>query len=552
VLGCESEAVQPSTPASRSLPIGGPPVFTHHAPRGMVCSVDHLASGAGVAMLGAGGSAADAAIATSAVLAVTTQHMCGMGGDLFALVHHADGSPPTCLNASGRAGSGADAAAAALRAEGHTKVPTDFDVRAVTVPGCVDGWLALHERHGRLPIAEVFEPARRYAAEGFPAAPLLVSRVEVIADVEGADDYLGEPVRAGTRVTRPGVARTLEAIAAGGRAAFYQGEFGEGLIRLGEGLFSPTDLARSQADWVPALGIDVWGHRVWTVPPNSQGYLTLAAARIAELVGFGPPVGEVALADSAEWAHVLVEASRLAGFDRPAVLHDAASADELLAPAGLAERAARFDPEGRAEVPAPTAAGDTVYLCAADAEGMAVSLIQSNARGWGAYLTVPEVGIFLHNRGQGFSLEPGHPAELARGRRPPHTLAPALVQHADGRLRAVLGTMGGDSQPQVVLQLLARLLVHGESPARAISAPRFRLGAGDFSTWADGGPTTVVVEGGAPAAWLDGLAARGHEVQTEPAWASGHGHAHLIERRPDGMWAGAHDPRALTGGTATW
>jgi gamma-glutamyltranspeptidase / glutathione hydrolase len=530
-------------------------VFTHHAPRGMVCSVDHLASGAGVAMLRSGGSAVDAAVAASAVLAVTSQHMCGMGGDLFALVHHTDGTPPDCLNASGRAGSGAAAAADALRAEGHTTVPTDFDVRAVTVPGCVDGWLALHERHGRLPLAVVLEPAQAYAAEGFPAAPLLVGRIPVIADLDGADDYRRQPMRAGSRVTRPGVARTLAAIATGGRDAFYQGEFGAGLVRVGHGLFTADDLAIDQADWVEALGVDVWGHRVWTVPPNSQGYLTLAAARIAESVGFGP--GDDARAggptpDSAEWAHLLVEASRLAGHDRPAVLHDRATGSDLLDEARLAALATRVDPQRRVALSSPTAPGGTIYLCAADQDGQAVSLIQSNARGWGVGLTVPEVGIFLHNRGQGFSLEPGHPAELAPGRRPPHTLAPALVQRRDGTMRAVLGTMGGDSQPQVVLQMLARLLVHDQSPARIVTAARFRLGAGDFSTWAEGGPATVVLEHGAPQAWVDGLAERGHEVEVEPAWGSGHGHAHLIERLPGGVWAGAHDPRALTGGTATW
>jgi gamma-glutamyltranspeptidase / glutathione hydrolase len=251
----------------------------------MVCSVDHLASGAGISVLQAGGNAVDAAVATSAVLAVTTQHMCGMGGDLFALVHHTDGEPPSCLNASGRAGSGADAEG--LRSEGHRRMPTDGDVRAVTVPGCVDGWLALLERHGRLPVAEVFEPARSYAEEGFPASPQLAAAISIIAGLDGADDYPAT-TRRGDLITRPGVARTLEAIVEGGRAAFYEGEFGAGLLRVGAGLFDADDLARSQADWVSPLGTTVWGHQVFTIPPNSQGYLALAAARIAEMIGIGP------------------------------------------------------------------------------------------------------------------------------------------------------------------------------------------------------------------------------------------------------------------------
>jgi gamma-glutamyltranspeptidase/glutathione hydrolase len=524
------------------------PFHTLHATNGMACSVDALASGAGVSVMRAGGNAVDAAIATSAVLAVTTQHMCGMGGDLFALVHHADGQPPACLDASGRAGSGADAAA--LRDEGHTRMPTDEDIRAVTVPGCVDGWLTLHDRFGRLPIGDVLEPARSYAADGFPASPLLAFMVPLIAHVDGADDYTRQPVETGTVITRPGVARTLEAIAGDGREAFYEGEFGAGLRRIGDGLFSAEDLSRSQADWVDPLGIDLWGHVAWTVPPASQGYLTLAAARIAESVGLD--VGSSHPTTGAEWVHLLVEAARFAGFDRPAVLHDGAGGQELVSHERLAPRAAAFDPSGRAAPPAPSGAGDTIYLCTADGDGMGVSLIQSNARGWGVHLAVPEVGIFLHNRAQGFSVVEGHPAEYLPGRRPPHTLAPALVQRADGTLRSVLGTMGGDTQPQVVLQLLARLLVAGDDPAACIGAPRWRLGDGGFDTWDDGGPGSVGIEGNAPETWVAGLRERGHDVKVDPAWNSGYGHAHLIERAVDGVLAGAHDPRALTGGTATW
>lgn len=371
----------------------------------------------------------------------------------------------------------------------------------------MDGWVALHERHGRLPLGDVLAPARVLADEGFPASPLPAFMVPLIAHVEGADDYTPGEVRDGTVIRRPGVARTLAATADGGRAAFYEGEFGAGLRRLGGGLFDADDLARSQADWVDPLTLDLRGHRVHTVPPSSQGYFTLAAARIAELPGLGH--GLDLHPDSAEWAHLLVEAG----------------------------------PAGR---------GDTIHLCTVDGEGGAVSLIQSNARGWGAHLAVPEVGIFLHNRGLGFSLEPGHPAEYGPGRRPPHALAPALVQRADGSLRAVLGTMGGDTQPQVVLQLLARLLVAGQSPARCIAAPRWRLGDGGFDTWDGEDPDLVGVERDAPEAWITGLRERGHDVSEQDAGNSGYGHAHLIERDEAGTLAGASDPRALTGATATW
>ncbi|MDQ3145846.1 MAG: gamma-glutamyltransferase, partial [Actinomycetota bacterium] len=186
-----------------------------------------------------------------------------------------------------------------------------------------------------------------------------------------------------------------------------------------------------------------------------------------------------------------------------------------------------------------------------DGDRMGVSLIQSNAFGWGANLVVPGVGAFLHNRGIGFSLEPGHPGEYRPGRRPPSTLAPALLTHPDGSLAAVLGTMGGDSQPQILLQLMARLLHHGESPGRAMAAGRFALaGGGSFATWDDGGTVRVEVEGHAPAGWADGLAVRGHAVERAPAHsAHGFGHAHVIVVEDDHL-AGASDPRPRTGAAA--
>jgi gamma-glutamyltranspeptidase/glutathione hydrolase len=196
----------------------------------------------------------------------------------------------------------------------------------------------------------------------------------------------------------------------------------------------------------------------------------------------------------------------------------------------------------------PSAAGGTIYLCAVDGEQLAVSLIQSNAAGFGAHLTVPEVGVFLHNRGLGFSLRDGHPAELGPGRRPPSTLAPALVTRFDGSLRAVLGTMGGDGQPQVVLQLLARLLQVGQPPGAVITAPRFTLTVPDaigFDTWSRVDQLAVAVERGAPT-WIDGLARRGHRVDVRDWGQPLFGHAHLIDVAGSTL-AGVADPRARTG-----
>ncbi|MFG1963627.1 gamma-glutamyltransferase family protein [Nonomuraea sp. NPDC049028] len=536
---------------------------TRYAPNGMVSSVDHLASSAGVTALERGGSAADAAIAANAVLAVTAPHMCGLGGDLFALIHDGSGSvgpgqagavnalsvnpgqtgavdpgkagAVSALNASGRAGSGADPDR--LRAEGHRRMPHQHDIRSVPVPGCVDGWLALHARHGRLPLADLLEPAIRLARDGFPASPLMLAGARVASQSPGSGDF-ATVRRAGDRVSRPGVARTLEAIAASGREGFYSGEFGAGLLEVGGGEYAESDLSSPLADWVEPLKMRAFGHDVWSVPPNSQGYLLLMSLGIVE--GLSLPVSP----GHAAWAHLLAEAARIAGHDRLDVLHE--SAKDLLTSGEIARRRSLIDPAAPLSVRAPSADGDTTYLCAVDGDGMGVSLIQSNAAGFGSLLFEPRTGINLHNRGIGFSLTPGHPAEYAPGRRPPHTLAPALITRPDGSLRSVVGTMGGDAQPQILLQVITRLLRYGETPGQAVSAPRWRLSPGDtgFDTWAAPADPVIDLEEGAT--WADGLSALGHEVSARP-YGSLFGHAHVIDVRPDGMLAGAADPRSLIG-----
>jgi gamma-glutamyltranspeptidase/glutathione hydrolase len=503
--------------------------------------------------LAAGGSAADAAIAANAVLAVTGPHYCGLGGDMFALVHHHSG-PPDVVDGAGRAGSGADPER--LRAAGHTTMPFVGDVAAAPIPGCVDGWCTLHERHGRRPLAEVLAPAIRLADTGFPATPIFAFMVHSLDGLVGCDEFAVARPDVGGRVRRPEVAATLRAIAEGGREAFYLGAFGQSLINVGDGEYTEADLARSQARWVDPIGVRAWGHDVWTAPPTSQGYLTVSAARIAELTGFG--ADEPIHPDDPAWAHLLVEASRLAAYDRMAVLHEGADPQALMAEDRLAQRAARFDPDGLADVTAPVAGGGTMYLCAVDGEGMGVSLIQSNAKGYGCQVAVPGTGVLLHNRGVGFSLEPGHPAEYGPGRRPPHTLAPALITRDDGSLRAVLGTMGGDAQPQVVLQMVARLLVGRQTAGDVIRAPRFVLAPAPevestgFDTWVDPAHQLVRIEGHAPPQWAEGLQRRGHRVEVVDFDPGGFGHAHMIEVDSHGMRAGAADQRSIAGAAVAW
>ena len=521
--------------------------ITRSAPHGAVAAASHLAAAAGLQMLHDGGNAADAAIATAAVMAVTSPHMCGLGGDLFALVA-GGGREPAALNASGRAGSGADPQR--LRAEGARDMPFLHDIRSVTVPGCVDGLTALHERFAALPLAALLAPALRLAETGFPVSPTLAEASAELASHERALAFgAPEPLQPGNRLVMTGLGEALRAIAARGRAGYYEGPAGEELLALGAGEFTRDDLRASQAGWVTPLELPVFGRRLWAIPPNSQGYLALAGAWIAEQTALPEdPADE-------RWAFLLVEAARQAAFDRPAVLHEHADGPALIAPSRLRPRAAAVTEHASRGLADVYGDGGTTYLCAVDSDRMGVSLIMSNAAEFGSRLLLPRHGIFLHNRGAGFSLQPGHPAGYGPGRRPPHTLTPLALTRPSGALEAVLGTMGGDAQPQILLQLLARMLAHGEKPGQAIAAPRWVLSrepTTSFDTWQLDDPPLVRVEHNAPPAWAQGLRERGYEVIESLPGDQNFGHAQAISVTSDGMLTGAADPRSGDGAFAGW
>jgi gamma-glutamyltranspeptidase/glutathione hydrolase len=508
------------------------PDATRYGGRGAVASVDHHATVAGLAVLRQGGSAADAAVAASAVLAVTTQHMCGAGGDLLAVVGRPDGRVESLL-AVGRAGSGSDAGR--LRAEGHVRMPFRGDIRTVTVPGCVDGWVSLHGRYGRLPLADVLAPAADLAERGFAASALLAAAAPSVAGVPGLEFCAG--LRPGEVRRRPALARALTAIGTEGRSAWYQGDFGRELLELGGGLFTERDLGTPQDEWGEPLSLQVGDGVLHSVPSPAQGYLVLSSAWVAEAVSGWDDV------------HLLVEASRAAGHDRLQRLGDGVTG--LLD--DLEERAARVDHDKARTYAPPVEGGGTIYLCAADEDGMVVSLSQSNASGFGSGLAVPGVGVALHNRGIGFSLRPGSPAELRPGTRPSHTLCPSLVVTPDAV--TAVGTMGGDAQPQVVLQLLAALRA-GLTPAAALARPRWALsgprqdGFDQWEPWPDGTVAPgLVLEQAAPSDWEERLLRAGHRVDRVDRFL---GHAHCLVRSADGRVAAASDPRAGSGAALAW
>jgi gamma-glutamyltranspeptidase/glutathione hydrolase len=503
-------------------PIGrepGPRLDTGDRRHGTAIAVSPhtLASAAGAEIMAAGGSAVDGAIAVNAVLGVVLPDTCGIGGDLFALVHVPGSSTPLALNASGRAGSGARASD--LRRAGHVEVPLRSRW-SVTVPGCVDGWEALHERFGRLPLADVLAPAIDLARDGFPVSRELSHSLHRIRPLIG-DQASAPPLYPGgsvpdpgDRVIRPALAATLEAIGAAGREAFYAGPAGRGVTEATEGMITPADLERRQADWIDPIGVEVFGLHGWTIPPNSQGYLTLAAAWIFEQLG--PPRDRTAAS-----IHGAVEAYRAVAWERDGLVADPDTTplpvDALLDPARLRPRVDEVDMDSAGTWPRPAPApGGTAYLCTLDSAGLGVSFIQSNFHGIGSGLSAGATGVFLHNRGGGFSVEAEHPNEMHPGRRPLHTLSPTVWTRR-GDLRALLGTRGGHYQPQLLLQVAANLWWRGLDPGDAIAAPRWVADG-----WGPGDTSRLHVEARMPAEVRAEVHARGHALHvaqdTEPGW----------------------------------
>ena len=541
------------------------PVPLARGARGAVVAPHHLASSAGSAILRAGGSAVDAAIATNAVLGVVMPGSCGIGGDAFWLIWDAATGRQLALNGSGRAPSGANASA--LRAAGLRTIPLHGPL-AITVPGAVRSWGDAHQRFGRLPRAAILAPAIELARDGFPAWDGFIDAVDGTAAL--AASALGPQAgffrvyrphgrswRPGERVRLPALATTLETLAIEGFDAFYEGDLGErqarGLAAAGSPIVA-ADLVGHDSTWGEPISIDYRGVKVTTHPPNSSGVVALELLSI--LAQFEPPAAAAFGPDGTtepEWIHLGIEAAKLAMADRDAHLTDPAFREvpvsRMTDPAHARSLADRIDRRRAARPEAATnpPGGGTVYLASVDSQGNAVSLIESNYLGFGSAVVDPETGVHYQNRGSYFSLDPAHPNVLEPGKRTLHTLMPGML-FRPGRTEPwiVAGSMGGDAQPQIHAQLVCALVDGGVDVRTAVTAPRWYVEPDTHFA----PPMEVRLEPRHRAGIAAALEVLGHPVTITAPFDSALGHEHAIELvdggpgEADGSLAAATDPRS--------
>ena len=541
--------------------------------RGAVVAPHHLATEAGLTMLRAGGHAVDAAIAANAALGVVMPNACGLGGDAFWLIWDAaDGAGRQhALNGSGRSPAGTDAAQ--LRREGLGIMPIRGP-RSVTIPGAVRSWGDAHRLFGRLPVSTILGPAIELAERGFPAWGELIDSIEgsagQFADALGPGAPFfevyrphGRPWRPGEAVRLPALARTLGRLADDGFDSFYEGEVGERQARLLAELgvaCGPADFRDHASTWGEPIASSYRGVRLTSHRPNSSGVVALELLNILERfepppAAFGPQGTRLA-----SWAHLAIEAAKLAMADRDAHLTDPEAVevpvDRLLDKDHAATLAALIDPM-RASVPRASTnppGGGTAYLAAVDADGNAVSLIQSNYLGFGSGVVDPETGVHYQNRGSYFSLDAEHPNVIGPGKRTLHTLMPCMV-FRDGQAGPwiVVGSMGGGAQPQIHAQFVSDVVDGGLDIAGAVAAPRWSV----EPRFHFDPPREVVIESGFEPGFLEALAAMGHPLVPAGGYEAGIGHQHAIElveggpAAPDGSVAAVTDPRSA-GVPAVW
>ena len=514
---------------------------------GLVAAAHPYAASAGLDVLKGGGTVVDAALAVNGVLAVVQPHMCGPGGDCFALLFHAPTGEVLFLNGAGRAG--ARATVDAVRSRGLAAIPF-VGAPSVSVPGCVDAWAALAARYASRGLGDLLKPAIALAADGFPVSDLLAQTIAErgpeIQDPEWHRIFApgGRGPAPGDRLALPDLARTLGQVAEGGADAFYRGEPGARIARHLEtdgGFVTAADLARHRSRWQPPIATAYRDATVWETPPPTQGVTVLQALNLLEafdLAGMGH--------QSPAHLHHLVEAIKLAYADRDRYVGDpdraAVPVAALLDKGYAARRRRQLDPRRASTgVSCGDPAGDTTGFVVADAAGSVMAVIQSLYWPFGSGVVAPGTGVTLHNRGAAFSLDPASPNVLAPGKQPFHTLIAALVTRA-GAPAAALATMGGHGQAQTHVQILTNLLDFAMDPQEAIERPRFVQGRLRPADPAD----RLRVERRVPAAVRGALARRGHMVDAAPEWAVTMGHAHALtvrSRDGDRLVAGGADPR---------
>jgi gamma-glutamyltranspeptidase/glutathione hydrolase len=528
---------------------GRPATF---APSGMVTSPHSLASAAGVDVLRAGGSAVDAAIAASAVLAVVYPHMTGVGGDAFWLIHEGDTGKVKYLNGGGKAA--ATAQIPWFAARGLGEIPLRGTLPAtLTVPGAVASWIEAHRAYGRLPLARILESAIDYAGDGFPVAERLAGFIKMMAGEvarypESAALLLpdGTPPRPGARLVNKDLARTLGAIATNGWSGFYQGPVAAEMARFARehgGFFDQSDFSKQDASWGEPLVGQYRDLTLYNTPPPTQGFTVIEMLNMVEehdvrdLAFLGP-----------DHIHLLVQAKQIAYNDRDRLLADPSfvdvPVDRLVSKQYARERARLMDPAVTLpwdKVPSyGSLEGDTVYVATVDRNGNAASLIQSLYGIFGSCVVAGNTGVMLQNRGAYFSLDPGHPNRLQPGKIPLHTLI-ASIGKRDGKLWSVFGCMGADGQPQIQLQAYVAMVDYGLDIQQAIEMPRFLSGRFALGEARD----TLHMEKRFPPETISALEQRGHLINRWNSWNSQAGHAHGIIVDPDsGTLIGGSDPRS--------
>jgi gamma-glutamyltranspeptidase len=516
------------------------------APNGLVTSPDSLASQAGVDVLRAGGSAIDAAVASSAVLSVVYPHMTSIGGDAFWLIWDASKKQVRYVDGGGRAA--ASGTIGAFTERGLAEVPVKGVLPAtLTVSGAVASWTEAHAAYGRLPLGRCLESAIGYARDGFPVTARLAHWRELqVSELKKCPDAAAIFLKQGPVMRNPDLARTLEAIASDGWYGFYDGEVAREMLRWSQangGFFAAADLKAQLSRWEEPISGRYRDVTIYETPAPTQGFTVLQMLNLLEPfdIASKPFLGP-------DYVHLLVQAKQLAYHDRDHFVGDPRFTDvpmqRLISKEYANERRKLIDPAKALpwdKIPSyGSLAGDTVYTAAVDRDGNAASLVHSIYGSFGASVVAGRTGVVLQNRSAYFSLDPTSPNRLEPGKVPLHTLIASLAFRGD-RLWAALGCMGADGQPQIHLQAYLAMIDHGRDIQQAVETPRFLSGRFAIGEARD----TLHIEGRIPQATVAELKRRGHLVNQWPDWHEYAGHAHGITIDPaSGLLSGGSDPRS--------